>query len=378
MTMRRMPLRRAFTSTITSAITSATVVAMLLLPAAARADSVETRTLTQHELAPGVFTIRHPDPTADFPDGNTTVVIGRDGVLVVDTGYLPSTARADIERIRALTDKPVRWVVNTHWHNDHVGGNRVYLEAFPGLRIVAHRTTRLMMESRIRPYVSRLLSDESAYGKLLAAQRALLRSGRDEKGEAVDARRRAETERAVALAEKAIAEFRSFALQPPTETFDDALDIDLGDRRVELRHLGRGNTGGDVVVWLPQERILAAGDLVDHPVPYAFGGYPAEWSATLRRLLGLAPLVIVPGHGELLHDSRHVERVIALLERVSAAAETLRAQRGSVATADELAKALDLSGFRCEMAGDDADNQEFFDASTASLIRLAWAEALAR
>ena len=357
--------------------------ALMLLPLAALAnlavaDTVNTRELTISQLAPGVFTIRHPDPTDDFPDGNTTVVIGSRGVLVIDTGYLPSTARADIERIRAVTDKPVRWVVNTHWHNDHVGGNRSYLEAFPGLKIVAHTITRAMMESRIRPFVARVISDESVFGRLRAQQRELLRTGLDEKGRAVTDSQRASTERALALSDRAIAEFRSFALQPPTQTFDDALDIDLGDRSVQLRFLGRGNTGGDVVAWLPKERILVAGDLVDHPVPYAFGGYPSEWISTLGKLLQFDALAIVPGHGEVQRNQRYVARVVELLQTVTARTEAIVAQRGSAASVDDVARAIDLSAFRREMAGDDPDNQEFFDASMASLIRLAYAEARAR
>lgn len=348
------------------------------LAGAAAADTVVTRTLTLTDLAPGVFTIRHPDPTDDFPDGNTTVVIGRDGVLVIDTGYLPSTARADIERIRARTDKPVRWVVNTHWHNDHVGGNRSYLDAFPGAQIIGHTTTRTMMESRIGSYVRRFTSEDSAFGAARAKQREQLRSGKDERGEPLGDARRAELDRSLARTEQAVAEFRSFTLQPPTRTFDDRLEIDLGDRRVELRHLGRGNTGGDIVAWLPQERLLVSGDLVDHPVPYAFGGYPAEWVETLARLQGFEARIIVPGHGEVLRESRYLSRVIELLRRVSAHAETVVAQRGSAATLEDVARSLDLGAFRREMAGDDPDNQEFFDASMASLVRLAYAEARAR
>src|SRR6185369_17286347 len=94
----------------------------------ALADSVNTTERRITRLAEGVYTIRHPDPTDDFPDGNTTVVIGGDSVLVVDTCYLPSSARSDIALIKSWTDKPVRYIVNTHWHYDHNNGNSAYLE----------------------------------------------------------------------------------------------------------------------------------------------------------------------------------------------------------------------------------------------------------
>ncbi|HZW88003.1 MAG TPA: MBL fold metallo-hydrolase [Myxococcaceae bacterium] len=89
------------------------------------------------QIAPGVHVIQHQDALPDFPEGNTTVVVGKQSVLVVDTGYLPSTASRDIEEIRRWTDKPVRTLVLTHGHTDHTSGTGVYARAFPGLRVVA-------------------------------------------------------------------------------------------------------------------------------------------------------------------------------------------------------------------------------------------------
>lgn len=351
---------------------------LVLAAGAAGADSVTTRRTEVHTLAPGVHMIRHADPTADFPDGNTTVVIGQRGVLVVDTGYLPSTARADIERIRAWTDKPVRWVVNTHWHNDHVGGNAAYLAAFPGAEVIAHRETRTLMELRIRSYVVRFVADDTAFGRQRAQQRRMLDSGVDEQGAPLADARRAELADTLARDARAVEEFRRFVYQGPTLTFDDALTIDLGDREAQLRHLGRGNTAGDVVVVLPRERILIAGDLVDHPVPYAFGGYPSDWSRTLKRLAQIEVDMIVPGHGELLRGSAYLQRLIALLDSLIARTTALLGERGSALTLEVLKREIDLAAWRRELAGDDADSQAFFDASMASLLGLVLAEAKAR
>src|SRR5919205_1021909 len=96
----------------------------------------------------GVYAIIHDDATTewpsgvtDWPHGNTGVVVGDDGVLVVDATYLPSRARADIALIRRLTDRPVRYLVNTHWHMDHTHGNEAYRDSFPGVIIVTERQT---------------------------------------------------------------------------------------------------------------------------------------------------------------------------------------------------------------------------------------------
>lgn len=351
---------------------------MLAVVAPARADTVNTRELSVRQLAAGIYTIRHPDPTDDFPDGNTTVIVGEREVLVIDTCYLPSSADADIARIRAWTDKPVRWVLNTHWHNDHVGGNQRYRLAWPGAQVIAHDETRRMIDARVRSYVQRFVQPDSTFGKQRETLRRTVETGLDAKGAPVDAAARSAARAALARLEHALGEFRGIVIEPPTVTFQNEMRIDLGGRIVELKHLGRGNTGGDVVAWLPAERILVAGDLVDHPVPYAFGGYPGEWTTTLDRLVALQPAVVVPGHGDPLQGTAHIERVAELIRSLRGQVDALLARHGGGYTLEEVRKAIDLSEARRRFAGDDPDNQEFFDASIAGLIRSLYAEARAR
>ena len=213
------------------------------------ADTTNTRDLKVDQLGPGVYTIRHPDPTDDFPDGNTTVVIGEREVLVIDTCYLPSSADGDIARIRQWTNKPVRWVLNTHWHNDHIGGNHRYRLAWPGVQIVGHDETRRMIDARVRSYVRRFAAADSAFGKQREALRKTVEQGVDAKGAAVNAAGRKAAAESLKKLESAAAQFRDITLDPPNVTFANELRIDLGGRVVELKHLGRGNTGGDVVAW---------------------------------------------------------------------------------------------------------------------------------
>src|SRR5919204_6168069 len=109
------------------------------------ADTVTTKKRTVTQLAEGIYEIRHPDAPDSFPQSNTTVVIGDRDVLVVDSRYLPSTAREDIAQIRKWTSKPLRYLVNTHWHFDHTMGNRAYANAFPAISIIAQAETRRHM-----------------------------------------------------------------------------------------------------------------------------------------------------------------------------------------------------------------------------------------
>ena len=354
------------------------LLALLAAASVARADSVTTREREVRQLAPGVYTIRHADPTDDFPDGNTTVVIGEREVLVVDTCYLPSSADGDIALIRGWTDKPVRWVLNTHWHNDHVGGNQRYRLAWPGADVVGHEETRRMINGRVTSYVRRFIAADSTFGKQRDTLRRTAETGVDDKGAPIDAAARSAAAAALAKLERAAREFGAITVEAPTVTFEGALRIDLGNRVVELKHLGRGNTGGDVVAWLPAERILVAGDLVDHPVPYAFSGYPGEWIGSLDRLAALDPALVVPGHGEVLRGKGYIERVAALIRGVRQQITDLIEKNGSGFAIEDVQKAIDLGEARRAFAGDDADNREFFDASMASLIRMLYAEVRAR
>jgi glyoxylase-like metal-dependent hydrolase (beta-lactamase superfamily II) len=114
-----------------------------------RADTTSTKDRTGTKLADNIYEIRHPDAPDTFPQGNTTVIIGDKSVLVVDSCLLPSSAQADIDQIRKWTNKPVTFLVNTHWHFDHTLGNQTYAQAFPGIQIIAQRTHRRLLPTSI-------------------------------------------------------------------------------------------------------------------------------------------------------------------------------------------------------------------------------------
>jgi cyclase len=166
----------------------------------------------------------------------------------------------------------------------------------------------------------------------------------------------------------------------PDATFDEAVSIDLGGRVAEVRFLGRGNTAGDAVVWLPKERVLAAGDLVVHPVPYLGGGFPADFVRTLGRLVELDPLLIVPGHGELLRGTAYprmlAEFIAAVNAQVSAAVYRLGNGSRNVADIQKAVEgSMDVAGWRQRFAGDDPDSRDTFDGfSFPGLVRASHAE----
>jgi cyclase len=325
------------------------------------------------QIAERVFVILHPDATEEWPESNTIVIVGDSAALVVDSGYLPSTARSDITAIRTLTNVPVRFLVNTHWHYDHNNGNAEYRRAFSGLQIVSHVETRRIMDV-MGPGYGRLVTDTSAASvKTLRQLRARLASGRDSGGGALSPEARRALAENVARREAEQRDMTSFVYAGPTITFDRSMEIELGGRTVTVGNFGRGNTPGDAYVWLARERVLAAGDLLVAPVPYAFNSYPAQWIRALEGLKGLRPNIIVPGHGPVMHDETFLDSVLALLTSAVDQAEAVARQR--IAPEDAAVKRIDLEPFRTRFAGTDRGRNEWFDQLVAVLPLRALREA---
>jgi len=353
---------------------------LLALPCgavAAAADSVNTRERGVTEVAQGVYVIRHPDDPTGFPNGNTTVIVGEREVLVVDSCYLLSEARKDIEQIRRWTDKPVRYLVNTHWHGDHAMGNNTYWEAFPQLAIVAHVETQRQIAGYASTFIGR-------YQKTTADVRQRLETGKAEDGKPLTEEARKELQKNLAAREQVLAEFKDFVMRAPNLTFDQELSIDLGNREVQLKFLGRGNTKGDAIIYLPKEKILIAGDLLDHPVPYLGGGFPSELVKTLERMSRLDAQTIIPGHGDVLRGDyarNYLAQVIDFVRTVVAQVSVEVYRRGNSArnldaVREAVMKAVDVAAWRQKFAGDDKDNREFFDGfSMPGLVTAAYREA---
>ncbi|HEU4412245.1 MAG TPA: MBL fold metallo-hydrolase [Polyangiaceae bacterium] len=339
-------------------------------------DTVSTRARAATQLARGVYVIRHEDAPDTFPQSNTLVVSGEREALAVDSTYLPSSAKKDIAQIRTWTKLPVRYLVNTHWHYDHTMGNGAYRDAFPGLSIVSHVETQKQIAGYNPQWFAKFPERAAAFEKRIEA-------GKSEGGRPYTEGEIAELKAALAGVEPVWAEFRELAARRdlvPTLAFDRELRFDLGGREVRVLHLGRGNTAGDAVVYLPREKILAAGDLLDHPVPYLGGGYPVELLATLEGLARLDVDTIVPGHGAVLHGKAYLGQVTAFLREVIGAVDAeIHRQGNGPRKLEEVRKAVeqrvDVAAWRQRFAGDDREARDFFDGfSFSGLVTAAYAE----
>ncbi len=191
-------------------------------------------------------------------DPNTGIVIGDDSVLVVDTQATPVMAADVIRRIRSVTDKPIRTVVLSHYHAVRVLGASAYLPE----QIIASRDTYDLIVERGE---ADMKSEIERFPRLFRAVESIP------------------------------------GLTWPTIVFERSLTLWLGKLEVRIMQLGRGHTKGDTVVWLPKDRILFSGDLVEFDAtPYAGDAYFSDWPATLDAVAALQPSKLVPGRGAAL------------------------------------------------------------------------------
>lgn len=194
-------------------------------------------------------------------DPNTGIVIGDDCVLVADTQATPIMAADVIRRIREVTDKPIRHVVLTHYHAVRVLG----ASAYGATNIIASRKTHeLIVERGQQDYASEV----GRFPRLFSGVESVP------------------------------------GLTWPNVVFDESLTLFLGSLEVKILHLGHGHTKGDTVVWLPREKVLFSGDLVEFgATPYTGDAYHEDWPTTLDRVLALGPEKLVPGRGDALMNA---------------------------------------------------------------------------
>jgi len=298
-----------------------------------------------HSLGNGIYVHAQNNPLAGPVDGNSVVIVNDRGVMVVDTHINPAVARSVIKKIVSITDTPVTHVINTHWHDDHTNGNHAYREAFPGIKIVAHRAT---LESLMEEWQAMEDQRREAYGSVDVGElrRAADSFEENDPNSAIGYRIYAD------YVEALLPELSTMELEYPDTVFEDSLVYEFGNRTIHLKWLGRGNTDGDVVVWLPEDRVLVTGDILVAPIPYAFDSPMLDWIRTLEQVATLDAATIIPGHGSVQHDKRYLGLVQSLLESTVNAVRN--AHDNGTAYAD-LANAVDLSEYESEFTDDDPE-----------------------
>jgi cyclase len=354
----------------THRIGPAASVLALLCGALSAAEFPAEKMYRVEQIGPGIYAFLSPETSSPIPSGNVVAVVGDDGVLVVDSGRFPTLARRIVADIRQKTDKPVRYLVHTHWHLDHMVGDGEFRAAFPGMTFVSADFTRRKMSEKQVGYLRDVGKNGQAYIDQLEA---LLQKGVRDDGSSIPEDAKRYMRSMISDIRVEMAELAPAKVVEPGLTFDRTLTVHLGKREVRIAFLGKGNTAGDTVVFVPDSKVVVTGDLMVYPTPYGYGCHPGEWIETLKKLMSSGATTIVPGHGPVFHDWDYAKKVIAVLE-------TIRAQVGDAvrrgATLEETRKLVDVESFRKSFAGDDyARGRAFRDYFVRDAVERAYQEA---
>jgi glyoxylase-like metal-dependent hydrolase (beta-lactamase superfamily II) len=287
------------------------------------------------------------------PNGNSVVVVNDSDVLVFDTFTRPSTARELVAEIRKITDKPVRTVVNSHWHPDHWSGNEVFVREFPGVEILASEETLQLMRNTASAWpeilTRNLKESEAAFEK----ERS---TGRAADGAVVTDAQRKKNSDELRLQREFTAEALTVQRTFPTATYAEALTLRRGGREFRLLAVV-GDARGSTVMFLPKEKILVTGDVVSYPIPY-FTPPIGEHAKSLRRLAEFDADVIVPGHGPAWHDAEFLKLEAELFESI--VAQVIEAERKGLVTEEEIKPAVNVEPLRARFThGDPALDAKF-------------------
>jgi glyoxylase-like metal-dependent hydrolase (beta-lactamase superfamily II) len=273
-------------------------------------------------LADGIYLLRAPSALDLWTATNVVVIVNEDDVTVFDSFTRASTARMAIAEIRKITDKPVRTLINSHWHQDHWSGNNEFLSAYPGLQIIATTQTRDFMKRMPSGFFAAGLERDATAAR--TALDSAIRTGKTRDGSdlSMSERRRRETD----IQETAdfAREIRALPRVLPTVAFRDTMIFWRGQREFRL-FAATGDATGSAVLYLPRERLLVTGDVLvarengQGSPPWTTNSFSiAPWVNSLKALLALDVRTIVPGQGLAFHDKTYLQTTIDLFAAVIA------------------------------------------------------------
>jgi cyclase len=261
--------------------------------------------------------------------GNSSFIVNDNDVIVVDDHVSPAAAWVLLEEIKEVTNKPITTVINTHFHFDHAHGNQIFE---PNVQIIGHEFTRRMLLSNsigmplYQNYVTAMPGQIDAMKKRIASE--------------PDPAAKAKLQTQLQVAENNLASQKELRPTPPNVTLTTQMTLYRGQREIQIRYLGRGHTAGDVVVFLPNEKVVMTGDFLTSGLSNMSDSYPEEWAASLDALKKLDFDTVLPGHGEAFTDKAKIDYFQAYLRDVWSEVSRLKKQGVS---AEEAAKRADLT-----------------------------------
>ena len=303
--------RRGFLrNTLGAAWTGATLLEQSVFRAAAaraQAPGAATALFDIEKVADGIYAaIARPQTLLNC---NAAIFVNSHDVLVVDTHSKPSAVAALVAQIKKeVTPKPVRYVVNSHFHWDHSQGTPAYRKLAPGAQVVASTATRRLLAAN----GSKRLADS------MELTRKNLEDAKSKLGSA-SAADKTYYQRTISEMTAYLKEMQGYTPELPTVTFDKTLVIQDAGHDLLLAFRGRAHTAGDVAVFCPQKKVIATGDVLHGFMPYMGDAYPLEWPRTLYGWAEFGFDHIIPGHAAVQHSRDRLYHMGAYIEEVTEA-----------------------------------------------------------
>jgi len=346
------------------------IAVLLAAPVLAAEDDIDTGSLLLVPVAKGIYAVE-----PKFSGANGALILNKTGNIVVDTHGSPASARALIKAVESISDQPIRYVINTHWHVDHHSGNEAYKAAFgDGAVFIAHDETRKEIPtlgakqySDTAPY--RSMPVQSAENDLTANVNSHGQPLTDDQIADIREFRDGQTE---------FATRDKFEFTLPNLTYSKSVTLHGEPNVVEVFYLYPGHTKSDSIVYLRDQQILIIGDLLTEPILWSWSSYPSSYIRTLAELEQLPVKKIVIGHGGPVLDNkdylmqvrRFLETVVEHTEKSFAANST---EEEAVAAAAEL---TGIQAFRRKFVAEQEDRM--FDQMVSWTVSRSYMELAGR
>ena len=276
--------------------------------------------------------IYHATGTGTMSVGsNSVIIINEEDVMLVDSHITPAAAYVLGEELKTITDKPIRYVVDTHFHFDHAHGNQIF---GPNVEIIGHEFTHQMLSD------PQTILESRTYVGFTSGVPAQVEDLRNQIETAEDPEQIAQLEAELQVQENYMLALDAVNPTPPTLSFSSEMTVFAGEREIRLIFPGRGHTGGDVIVYLPEEGIVCTGDFFLPGTPYMGDAYLDEWPDALERLRDIDFRMVLPGHGPAFGDRDRIDHLQAYLRDLWGQIGELRNQGLS---AEEAAEQIDMT-----------------------------------
>ena len=322
---------------------------------------------TWQELAHGVWAGIRQGPFELPQEGNSVFVVTDDGVVVFDAGGSPLMGESIVAKVRAVTAKAITHVIISHWHGDHMRGLQAIQAAFPNVAIVAHPYSRDFIATTQDRWLKRRVNMVPNIRKALDAS---LAKQQDLKGRPLIPQEKAWLQKGLSITDQLDRENNRTTYVIPNTTFSDHLTLFLGGREIQFLHPGNAHTAGDIIMWLPQEKIVATGDIITAPIPLMPSPYTREYPGVLDTIKALHFTTLVPGHGLVQHDSAYVD---LLKELFQSASEQMKALVAKGASKEDAIAKIDLSAIEKRFTHGDAFlANRFHDYVSSALPEATW------